>query len=144
MKYILFTLTLVLLLQSTPSQYHINRVNPFKQLSETLQSHQAEGCDGSVLNLKCPGGTKVRKFTLRFNLILIDLQISIQSVHYGSSKTKTHCSAFLSTPDQTSSCAAKTSLRRVEAECQGRSECALSVSPQNLIAEGDDPCPYLR
>ena len=51
----------MLFFQRPLSQYHINRVNPFKQLLETLEIFSTEGCDGSVLSLKCPKGTKVIK-----------------------------------------------------------------------------------
>ena len=58
----------MIIIDPAPSQYHIQRVNPFKQLSETLQSLQLEGCDGSVLYLTCPTGTKVVKVTVLSNI----------------------------------------------------------------------------
>ena len=59
MQNIIFTMIVIIIIDPALSQYHIQRVNPFKQLSETLQSLQVEGCDGSVLYLTCPTGTKV-------------------------------------------------------------------------------------
>ena len=59
MKNIIFTIIFSIIIAPVTSQYHIQRVNPFKQLSETLQTLQVDGCDGSVLSLTCPTGTKV-------------------------------------------------------------------------------------
>ena len=38
---------------------NIERVNPFKQLSETLKTHHEEECEGAFMSLQCPEGTKV-------------------------------------------------------------------------------------
>ena len=46
------------------SQYQLVREDPFAQLSATLQTRQAAACDGEVLGLDCPRGTKVRKHRL--------------------------------------------------------------------------------
>ena len=58
-KNFIFIIIFSIIIAPAPSQYHIQRVNPFKQLSETLQTLQVDGCDGSVLSLTCPTGTKV-------------------------------------------------------------------------------------
>ena len=41
------------------SQYQLVREDPFATLSATLQTRQAAACDGEVLSLDCPHGTKV-------------------------------------------------------------------------------------
>ena len=56
---ILLVLGIHLFTQETNSQYNIIRVNPFKQLSETLKTHHEEECEGAVMSLQCPEGTKV-------------------------------------------------------------------------------------
>jgi len=48
-------------------QYNVYRQDPFAVLSRTLLTYQQAACDGTVLNLVCPTGTK----------------ISIQLVQYG-------------------------------------------------------------
>ena len=48
-------------------QYNVYRQDPFAILSRTLLTYQHAACDGQVLNLVCPAGTK----------------ISIQLVQYG-------------------------------------------------------------
>ena len=52
-------LAIQLFTQESNSQYNIIRVNPFKQLSETLKTHHEEECEGAVMSLQCPEGTKV-------------------------------------------------------------------------------------
>ena len=81
------------------------------------------------ISLQCPEGTKVRNTQNAQEIIILLFQISIQSVQYGS-------------PNQ--SCTIQSSLRRVEAECQSQANCFLSVTPQNLIAETEDPCPLSK
>ena len=56
---ILLVLAIQLFTQESKSQYNIIRVNPFKQLSETLKTHHEEECEGAVMSLQCPDGTKV-------------------------------------------------------------------------------------
>ena len=41
-------------------QYQLVREDPFAELAASLQTRQAAACDGEVLNLNCPSGTKVR------------------------------------------------------------------------------------
>ena len=41
------------------SQYQLVREDPFATLLATLQTRQAAACDGEVLSLDCPHGTKV-------------------------------------------------------------------------------------
>ena len=48
-----------LILEIAGLQLNIRRENPFKQLSESLQTFQVEECDGGVVSLICPQGTKV-------------------------------------------------------------------------------------
>ena len=48
-------------------QYNVYRQDPFAILSRTLLTYQEAACDGQVLDLVCPSGTK----------------ISIQLVQYG-------------------------------------------------------------
>ena len=49
----------VLLFSSVNSQYNIIRINPFKQLSETLKAHTVQESDRGAMSLNCPEGTKV-------------------------------------------------------------------------------------
>lgn len=66
-------LSLLLLLATLANfancQYNVYRQDPFAMLSRTLLTYQQAACDGKVLNLVCPTGTK----------------ISIQLVQYGRS-----------------------------------------------------------
>ena len=41
-----------------------------------------------------------------------------------------------------SQCSTHHPVRRVEAECQGREHCSLTVSSQTLMADSEDPCPH--
>ena len=54
-------------------QYNVYRQDPFAVLSRTLLTYQQAACDGTVLNLVCPPGTK----------------ISIQLVQYGRTAPST-------------------------------------------------------
>jgi len=54
-------------------------------------------------------------------------QISIQTVKYQAGNS--------------SQCDPPHPVRRVEAECQGRQTCSLTVNTNNLLADRDDPCP---
>ena len=56
---IVLVLAIQLCTQESNSQYNVIRVNPFKQLSETLKTHHEEECEGAVMSLQCPEGTKV-------------------------------------------------------------------------------------
>ena len=56
---ILLVLAMQLFTQQSNCQYNIIRVNPSKQLSETLQTHSEEECEGGVMSLQCPEGTNV-------------------------------------------------------------------------------------
>jgi hypothetical protein len=56
---ILLVIAIQLFTQESYCQYNIIRVNPFKQLSETLKTHHEEECEGDVMSLQCPEGTKV-------------------------------------------------------------------------------------
>jgi hypothetical protein len=40
-------------------QYQLVREDPFAELAASFQTRQAAACDGEVLNLNCPSGTKV-------------------------------------------------------------------------------------
>ena len=120
---------LLYFLHPNVSQYNIKRINPFKELSFSLRIHHIEGWDGGNISLQCPEGTKVRSTQYSQEMFILLFHISIQSVQYGS-------------PNQ--SCTIQSSLRRVEAECQSQANCFLSVTPQNLIAETEDPCPLSK
>ena len=56
----LVTLVLVgFLVPSSLSQYKIVRHNPFASLTPTLAEYTVDGEDGEVLNLACPGETRI-------------------------------------------------------------------------------------
>jgi hypothetical protein len=40
-------------------QYQLVREDPFAEMATSFQTRQAAACDGEVLNLNCPSGTKV-------------------------------------------------------------------------------------
>ena len=40
-------------------QYNVIRKDPFAALAETLKTNQRASCDGDVLHMECPTGTKV-------------------------------------------------------------------------------------
>ena len=65
MNFILQCGFVILFIANQNCQYNVIRSNPFKQLTDTLKTFQAEGCDGGVIGLSCPTGTKVR-MTLNF------------------------------------------------------------------------------
>ena len=46
--------------------------------------------------------------------------------------------------NQVKSCTSVSSLRRVEAVCQSRSSCSFLATPQYLLTDEEDPCPYVR
>ena len=50
---------LFFILEIAGTQFNIQRENPFKQLSKSLQTFHVEECDGDVVSLICPQGTKV-------------------------------------------------------------------------------------
>ena len=45
------------------SQYQLVREDPFAQLSGSLETRQAAACDGEILALDCPHGSKVCIFS---------------------------------------------------------------------------------
>ena len=60
MALVLATLVLVsTLVPSSLSQYKIVRHNPFASLTPTLAEYTVDGEDGEVLNLACPGETRI-------------------------------------------------------------------------------------
>ena len=67
MKFLLVFLAFLAKLEFAVCQYNVYRQDPFAVLSRTLLTYQQAACDGTVLNLVCPPGTK----------------ISIQLVQYG-------------------------------------------------------------
>ena len=55
---------LLLMYTSTQNcQYNVIQTNPFQHLTRTLKTFKGEGCDGGVLGLRCPEGTKVGSFS---------------------------------------------------------------------------------
>ena len=50
---------LFLILEIVGTQFNIQRENPFKQLSQSLQNFHIVEYDGAVVSLICPQGTKV-------------------------------------------------------------------------------------
>ena len=51
--------TMMTMVPSSLSQYKIVRHNPFASLTPTLAEYTVEGEDGEVLNLSCPGETRI-------------------------------------------------------------------------------------
>ena len=81
-KFIMFSLlglTSFCLLNLASSQYNIYRQDPFALLSRTLLTYQKAACDGQVLDLVCPSGTK----------------ISIQLVQYGRTAPSSQVKKFV-------------------------------------------------
>ena len=76
----LFLLGLTFWLHFASCQYNVYRQDPFAILSRTLLTYQEAACDGQVLDLVCPSGTK----------------ISIQLVQYGRTAplSQVKCSIF--------------------------------------------------
>lgn len=66
-KYTVLAFVALSFWQVADGQYNVYRQDPFAILSRTLLTYQQAACDGQVLNLLCPTGTK----------------ISIQLVQYG-------------------------------------------------------------
>ena len=75
----LLGLTIFCLLNLASSQYNIYRQDPFALLSRTLLTYQKAACDGQVLDLVCPSGTK----------------ISIQLVQYGRTAPSSQVKKFV-------------------------------------------------
>ena len=59
----------LLLMEQVEAQYNIVRINPFKEISETLKTHHEEECEGNVMSLQCPEGTKVRNANRRVSVL---------------------------------------------------------------------------
>jgi hypothetical protein len=51
-------------------QYQLVREDPFAEMATSFQTRQAAACDGEVLNLNCPSGTKVWFGFLNFQSIV--------------------------------------------------------------------------
>ena len=103
----------------TICQYNIVRENPLEKLSASLIVINEQACDGDYLNLVCQDGTK----------------ISIQSVFYGiQSKGQSHC--WGNEIEVREDCSVQSAVGVVEKHCQGKTECSVQVSPDNL--QGQD------
>jgi len=40
-------------------QYNVIRKDPFATLAETIRTNQRAACDGDILHMECPTGTKI-------------------------------------------------------------------------------------
>ena len=58
MAVILSVITITLLATLTAG-YNVVRKDPFASLSSTLVTHQKASCDGDILAMSCPAGTKI-------------------------------------------------------------------------------------
>ena len=61
--YLAYCYLLLLYISTQNCQYNVIRTNPFQHITGTLKTFQGEGCDGGVLGLSCPDGTKVCSFS---------------------------------------------------------------------------------
>ena len=103
----------------TICQYNIVRENPLEKLSASLIVIDEQACDGDYLKLVCQDGTK----------------ISIQSVFYGiQSDDKSSCGG--NETEVRKDCSVQSAIGVVEKHCQGKTECSVEVSPDNL--QGQD------
>ena len=126
MKIIIFEL----ILSTAQCQYQIVRINPFKQLAQTLVTHRVMEQDGGAISLHCSGGTKVALTLINMDGIFnISLQISITSAHYGTAST-----------GESSHCSIKTFLHSVEATCQTQSNCTIGLLSESFLPENGNPC----
>ncbi|XP_074182176.1 protein eva-1 homolog C isoform X6 [Rhinolophus sinicus] len=91
-------------------------------LTKLLQNHTAYACDGDHLNLQCP-----RHST-----------ISVQSAFYGQDYRACGTEQPASQREDSSTCAASTTLQKVLDECQNQRACHLLV---NSRVFGPDLCP---
>ena len=131
----LVTLVLVgILVPPSLSQYKIVRHNPFASLTPTLAEYTVEGEDGEVLELACPGETR----------------IVITAASYQAASNLSHChlsSPLLQVTFIPASLSRLASYAfQVQASCQRRPSCSLEVSPASLASSSPtpDPCPSLR
>jgi len=115
-------------------QYNVIRKDPFAALAETLKTNQRASCDGDVLHMECPTGTK----------------ISIQLVMYGrSAPSATVCPPTpmqprIFTGNDGFTCTIREALRTVEELCQSKQSCSIITSPTSFGVSLYDPCPGVR
>ena len=114
--------------------YNVIRRDPFARLSETLVTHQNASCDGDILHMSCPTGTK----------------ISLQLVLYGRKAPSdkicppTNKQPRIYTGYEGFSCTIREVLRTVEELCQGKKSCSILTSPESFGVSGLDSCPGIR
>ena len=133
---IVYVLAILLFTQHSQCQYNIIRVNPFKQLSETLKTHHEEKCQGEVISLQCPEGTKVGIRWLLSNYYFF--QISIVSANYGSrSSGENHCS---SSTDSLNICSVSSFIHFVESECQTKQNCTINIVDKKMGIRSSESC----
>ena len=99
------------------SQYHIERVDPLAFLTTPLHTFHAMARDGEVMSMECPP----------------DTQVAIQHVSYSPANTS-----------PAHPCSVQEAVRTVEALCQGRNLCLVTVEPGTFVLEFQDPCPAQR
>ena len=142
--YLAYCNLLLLYISTQNCQYNVIRTNPFQYLTGTLKTFQGEGCDGGVLGLSCPEGTKVRNFLL-LPLYTASLKISIVSVIYGRDVDGSlQCFQFVNQTEDKETCSMRSSLTRVMQECHSKKRCSAKISHENLLTEMVDPCPKIR
>ena len=68
---IIWTVSIVVMICRVKSQYRIVRVNPLKELTTNLKTHEVRECEGGAMSLQCPEGSKVRKLELNTGTMLL-------------------------------------------------------------------------
>eukprot|EP00092_Neocalanus_flemingeri_P006155 GFUD01006626.1.p1 GENE.GFUD01006626.1~~GFUD01006626.1.p1 ORF type:complete len:507 (+),score=68.06 GFUD01006626.1:299-1819(+) len=115
-------------------QYNVIRKDPFATLAETLKTNQRAACDGDILQMECPTGTK----------------ISIQLVLYGRSAPSakvcppTNKQPRIFTGRDGFTCNIREALRTVEELCQSKQSCSIITSATSFGVSMYDPCPGVR
>ena len=136
---IILVLAIQVFTQESNSQYNIIRVNPFKQLSETLKTHHEEECEGEVMSLQCPEGTKVQCQKVMFCFFLsLFFQISIISADYASRPSgENHCSSLT---DSLDICSVRSFIHFVESECQTKQNCKIEIVDERMGIGSSESC----
>jgi len=125
---------IILIFLGVAKSYNVVRRDPYAIISETIVTRQRASCDGDILQLSCPSGTK----------------ISIQLVLYGRSAPSSElCEPTSNLPRiytgfEGLSCTIREALRTVEELCQSKQSCSILTSPTSFGVDQFDNCPGIR
>eukprot|EP00092_Neocalanus_flemingeri_P002661 GFUD01002849.1.p1 GENE.GFUD01002849.1~~GFUD01002849.1.p1 ORF type:complete len:542 (+),score=83.31 GFUD01002849.1:251-1876(+) len=119
------SLTLYLVNLLTCARLNLIREAPFATLEKTIKTNNRSACDGEILHIDCPTGTK----------------ISIQHVLY---ELRTCNQEYSHEGMDGFTCNIKEAIRTVEEICESKESCSIITSGKYVELTLQDPCPGVR